>query len=238
MISIFIPIRKGSKRVINKNFKRLPYFQNGLTEIKLKQLKKFKHLSKSFKQKFEYVVSSDSKKILKILKNYSWIKSFKREKFLSSDDSLEKLIKHVPEICKGDIILWTHVTSPLFDQNDYYEFIKKFLKLVRSQNAKSAFSAEKIQKFIYREDKKWISHDYNKKKWPRTQDLLNSFILNSAALIAKRSIYINERDRLCKKPHPIVCRNNSGFDVDDKNDFNYIRANLKKYGTKFRKFKI
>ena len=49
----------------------------------------------------------------------------------------------------------------------------------------SAFSAEKLQKFIYREDKKWISHDYNKKKWPRTQDLLNSFILNSAALIAK-----------------------------------------------------
>ena len=50
-------------------------------EIKLKQLKKFKHLSKRFKQKFEYVVSTDSKKILKILKNYSWIKSFKRKEF-------------------------------------------------------------------------------------------------------------------------------------------------------------
>ena len=56
---------------------------------------------------------------------------------------------------------------------------------------------------------------------------MNYFILNSAALIAKRSIYIKERDRLCKKPYPIECRNNSGFDVDDKNDFNYIKANLK-----------
>ena len=89
-----------------------------------------------------------------------------------------------------------------------------------------------------REDKKWISHNYNKKKWPRTQDLLNSYILNSAALIAKRSVYKFNRDRLCKNPLPIISRSNSGFDIDDLEDFNYIKKNLKKYGTKFREFSI
>ena len=80
MISVFIPIRKGSKRVKNKNFKKLPNFKNGLTEIKVKQLKKFRLFSKKLKQEFEYVVSTDSEKILKILKNYPWIKSYKRKK--------------------------------------------------------------------------------------------------------------------------------------------------------------
>ena len=106
MISVFIPIRKGSK-VKNKNFKKLPNFKNGLTEIKVKQLKKFRLFSKKLKQEFEYVVSTDSEKILKILKNYPWIKAYKRKKSLSTDNSLQKLIKHVPQICKGDYILWT-----------------------------------------------------------------------------------------------------------------------------------
>ena len=144
----------------------------------------------------------------------------------------------MPNICKGDLILWTHVTSPLFDQKDYFDFIKKFLLENKKKKIKSAFSADKIQKFIYREDKKWISHDYNKKKWPRTQDLSKSFILNSAALIAKRSVYKNNKDRLCKNPLPIISRSNSGFDIDDLEDFNYVKKNLKKYGTKFRKFSI
>ena len=234
MISIFVPIRKGSKRIINKNFKRLPFFKNGLTEIKIKQLEKFKSISPKLKQKFEYVISTDCEKILKILKDYPWINSYKRKKNLSSDDSLDKLIEHVPFICRGKYILWTHVTSPFFNQNDYYNFIKKFLLWNKTRKFKSAFSADKVQKFIYREDKKWISHNYNKKKWPRTQDLLNSYILNSAALIAERKIYTKNNDRLCSNPLPIISEPKSGFDVDDLNDFKYVRNTLKKNGIKFR----
>ena len=91
---------------------------------------------------------------------------------------------------------------------------------------------------LFREDKKWVSHNYNKKKWPRTQDLLNTYILNSAALIAKRSIYIKYADRLCRNPLPIICGAKSGFDVDDLNDFNYVKDILKKNGSKSKKFKI
>ena len=174
------------------------------------------------------------KAICKILKDYPWINSYKRKKNLSSDDSLDKLIEHVPFICRGKYILWTHVTSPFFNQNDYYNFIKKFLLWNKTRKFKSAFSADKVQKFIYREDKKWISHNYNKKKWPRTQDLLNSYILNSAALIAERKIYTKNNDRLCSNPLPIISEPKSGFDVDDLNDFKYVRNTLKKNGIKFR----
>ena len=68
MITIFLPIRKGSKRIINKNLKKLPYFKNGLTELKIKQLEMFKKVSLKLEHKFEYVVSTDSDKIINILK--------------------------------------------------------------------------------------------------------------------------------------------------------------------------
>ena len=41
MISFFIPIRKNSKRIKNKNIKKIGRNKFGLTEIKLKQILKF-----------------------------------------------------------------------------------------------------------------------------------------------------------------------------------------------------
>ena len=75
---------------------------------------------------------------------------FKRSRSLATDDSLDKLIKYVPSVCKGKFILWTHVTSPLFQHSDYIEFIKTFLKYFKKNKIKSAFSANKIQKFLFR----------------------------------------------------------------------------------------
>ena len=44
MISFFIPIRKGSKRVKNKNIKKLENYKLGLTELKINQLKNLEQL--------------------------------------------------------------------------------------------------------------------------------------------------------------------------------------------------
>ena len=123
LISFFIPIRKNSKRVINKNTKRIGNYKFGLTEIKLNQLAKFRKSLKKDNilknQKFEYLVSSDDTRVQKFVKKYKWIKFHKRSPKLSSDDSLDKLILLVPKICKGRIILWTHVTSPFFNEKSF-----------------------------------------------------------------------------------------------------------------------
>ena len=132
MISFFIPIRKNSKRVKNKNLKRIGEYKFGLTEIKLNQLEKFKNNIKKDKVlkkiEFEYVISSDDRRIYNIVKKYKWIKFHKRSYKLSTDNSLDQLIKLVPKICKGTTILWTHVTSPFFNEESYIKFIKFFLK--------------------------------------------------------------------------------------------------------------
>ena len=82
MISFFIPIRKNSKRIKNKNIRKIKNYNFGLTEIKVKQLSRFKNLIKKDKVlkniKFEYIISSDDNRVLKFLVNFPWIKSFKR----------------------------------------------------------------------------------------------------------------------------------------------------------------
>ena len=67
--------------------------------------------------------------------------------------------------------------------------------------------------------KKWVSHNQNVHKWPRTQDLNGTYIVNSAAFIANKKIYLKQKDRLCNNPFPIISKKNTGFDVDDNEDF-------------------
>lgn len=225
MISFFIPIRSGSKRVKNKNLRKLPGFKFGLTEIKIKQLEKFRKYIKYKKTnlRFEYVVSTNCKKTQAFLSKYDWIKLHKRSKKLSTDDSLDKLIGIVPNICAGKIILWTHVTSPFFDHKDYYDIIKT----CKTKKFSSAFSADKIQKFIFSLSKKWISHDSSKKKWPRTQDLEPFYIANSAAFLTKRNIYIKEKNKVCNNPLPVLTKEHKSFDIDNEEDFQSLITKIK-----------
>ena len=177
MISFFIPIRKGSKRVINKNTRPILHFKKGLTEIKVRQLLKLKHLlkkenTKSLKE-FEFVISTNCEKVKQFVKKFKWIKVHNRSKNFSMDDSLDKLCLEVPKICNGDYILWTHVTSPNFTHIDYIDFLKKFFKKKKvDSKIKSSFSADLLQKFLFSKKKKWLSHNAKKKKWPRPHDLL------------------------------------------------------------------
>jgi CMP-N-acetylneuraminic acid synthetase len=231
VISFFIPIKKISKRIKNKNIRSIKNFKFGLTQIKITQLIKFKNLVKKNKFlnkfKFEFIVSSDSKKIKNFLFNFKDINFKLRPKKLSRDDCLDELIKYVPKVCKGDFVLWTHVTSPFFDEKSYINFIYEFLK--KKNFYDSAFTANKLKSFIYNyTKKKWISHIRNKKKWPRTQDLDDIYNANNACFIAKRIVYTKHFDRLGKKPLPILVDNNKnqGFDVDEFDDFIFFKKKM------------
>ena len=223
MISIFLPIRKGSKRVKNKNIKKFNKYKLGLTELKIYQLKKLREkvINKNIlKHKIEFIVSTDIPKVINFCKKFNWIKIHKRKLRDSGDNSLQRLINLIPDICSGDHILWTHVTSPLFSSDSYLDFIDYYLKNRKKMKSRSAFSADLIGKFVYCKKRKWISHDQKIKKWPRTQDLNPLYIKNSAAIIAEKKIYINQNDRLCNNPIPIIGKRENGFDIDDISDFN------------------
>ena len=233
MISFFIPIKKVSRRIPNKNIKRIHNYKFGLTEIKIEHLIKFKKKIKKDrllkKIKFEFIISSDDNRIEKYTKNFKWIKFDKRPKKLAKDDCLDELVRYVPRICSGKYILWTHVTSPFFDQSCYFNFLKNFL--INKSKYDSAFTADRIKSFIFNKTKQsWISHNRHLNKWPRTQDLDRIYKINHAAFIAKRKIYEKLGDRIGRKPLPIVLKKNvlETFDIDEKADFKLLDKIIKK----------
>jgi|TARA_B110000495_G_C22791900_1_gene462887 CMP-N-acetylneuraminic acid synthetase len=223
MISIFLPIKKTSRRIPNKNISRIKNYKYGLTEIKLNQLKKLFFLLKKKEINCDITVSTDSPIVKKYVSSLPWVNLHDRPNHLAKDDCLDSLIKEVPKMCKSKFILWTHVTSPFFDQNDYFSLITKFLA---QKKYKSAFSANLISTFILNEKNNWISHDSKKKKWPRTQDLKKFYSVNSAAFLSTRDNYIKLSDRLDSKPMPIITRKGSEFDIDFLEDMNYFKKYL------------
>ena len=233
MISFFISIRKNSKRVRNKNTRALPYFKYGLTEMKINQLKKLRNLlrrknPRSF-NKIEIIVSTNCLKVKNFCRKFKWIKIHERNKFLSNDASIQELIEVIPKICSGEYILWTHVTSPFFNERNYYNFLNQYFRKSKKNN--SAFSADLIQKFLFCKRRGWISHKEKEMRWPRTQDLNKIYIANSAAFIAPIKIYRKLKNRLCKSPIPILSENNlDGFDIDNLKDFVYLKKRLRLNG--------
>ena len=224
MISIFLPIKKKSKRLKNKNFLKITKFSNGLSEIKILQLLKFSRLLKKKKISSEIVISTDSEKLLNKYANDKNVKIFRRQKSLTRDDCLEDLIKEVPKICFGKYILWTHTTSPVFNSKDYLYFVNFFLK---QKKFKSACSATTNSTFFMDANFNWLSHNYKKNKWPRTQDLKQFYFVNNAAFISKRENYLKSCDRLDSKPLPIISRKYSDIDIDNKEDFVFFKRIFK-----------
>jgi N-acylneuraminate cytidylyltransferase len=219
MLSIFLPIKSTSKRIKNKNFLKINNHDLGLTDIKINQLLKLKKLLRK-KIDIEIVISTDEKRIINKYGNSILLKIFKRKKFLTRDDCLDDLIREVPKLCNFKFILWTHVTSPMFTSSEYINFIISFFK---QKKFKSAFSATLISTFFMNNNYNWISHDYKKKKWPRTQDLKNFYLVNNAAFIATRKNYITYNDRLDNKPMPIVSKKYSDIDIDEKIDLDFYK---------------
>jgi len=224
MISIFLPIKKESKRLKNKNFLSIPKYKLGLIENKLNQLLKLSKILKKKKIQSEIVISTDSENLIKKYNNFKNIKVYKRPKNLTLDDCLDDLIMEVPKLCSGNYILWTHVTSPLFNSSDYINFMDKFFG---QKKFKSAFSATSPSTFFMNSNFKWISHNYKKKKWPRTQDLQKYYLVNNAAFISSRKNYIFDKNRIGPKPMPIISRKYSEIDIDNKEDLLFLIKNYK-----------
>lgn len=214
--SIFLPVRKGSERVINKNTRPFSIFENGLLELKLKQL---------FKTRFvdEIILSTNDEHSiefgLNMAKQESRLKVIVRpDELASSTTNLTDLVKYVPNVCSNQTILWTHVTSPFFDETDYDNAILEYSKILE-RGFDSMMSVKKIQNFVWSKEQNDIVNRKGTLRWPRTQDLSPLYEIDSALFLCPKEIYLNEGDRVGKKPYLLVQESHHSFDVDWEEDF-------------------
>jgi len=207
----FLPMRKGSQRVKNKNIRDFAGIKGGLTFIKISQLLKVKQIDK-------IIISTNDNEVKNIATSFVSSKIIiddRPEHLASSSTSTDDLINYVPSIVSEGIVLWTHVTSPFVNENIYSNMISEYYK---NKDFDSLMSVTKIQKFLWDKTQP-INYDRSKEKWPRTQTIEPIYEINSGAFIADIEIYKKIEDRIGNKPSLFELSDKEAFDIDWEDDF-------------------
>lgn len=217
-ISIVLPLRAGSSRVLEKNTR--PFDSNGksLFQHKLEQIVKLKG------EVFEIIISTNDQKVIsQIPDNYldGKLKLVERpDDLCESTTKVQDLINHIEFITNGEAIFWIHATSPFIDASDYIAALRLYQKVTMEGSNDSVMSVNKIQQFIWDERKKEVINTNRLvNPWPNTQDLEPLYEVNHAFYINSRKNYREHKDRIGKNPALFVCEGLKKIDIDWQEDF-------------------
>ena len=212
-IKCFLPCRKGSERIPQKNIKPFAGYEHGLLEIKLQQLIATTKID-------EIILSTNDEEIISYAESigHSKLRIHKRINSLSSSStSTDELVAHALELIPDAHILWTHVTSPFISSQNYDEIIDTYLASLKCGHD-SLMTTSLIHGFLWN-DHAPINYDRSIEKWPRTQTLEPVHEINSAIFLSHSCNYRKYNDRIGESPllHPLD--KIKSFDIDWPNDF-------------------
>lgn len=231
-IAFFLPTRKGSERVKNKNTRPFANIEGGLVENKLQQLLTTKLVD-------EIIFSSNDEACIEVANKYrtdSRLKIIPRPNELClSTTNLQDLICYVPTVTDAEYILWGHVTTPLTSAEQYDAGIKLYFDKL-SEGYDSLVGVKELRNFLLNKEGKLINNTTSI-PWPRTQDLEPLYEINHTMFLARREVYVKQKNRIGKKPLLYVMDELHGFDIDWPDDFTIAEMmynNLYKAGGELR----
>jgi CMP-N-acetylneuraminic acid synthetase len=124
------------------------------------------------------------------------------------NEILHCFAKEVP----ADIYVMTHTTAPFIKKKS----IEKGLGVVKNGNYDSAFSAKKLQEFLWKDGKPF---NYELNNIPRTQDLPLLYEETSGFYIYKKSVIMELNRRIGDKPYIVEVGEIESVDIDEEEDF-------------------
>ena len=208
----FVPIRLNSKRVAGKNLKMLG--DKPLLRYILDTLVKVKRID-------EVYVYCSSEDIISYLPEE--VKFLKRPEFLDRDETLGKEIyEEFTKTVDADVYILAHTTSPFMK----VETVENALSKILDEDYDSAFSAEKIQTFVWYKGK---TLNYDLKEIPRTQTIEPIYVETSAFFMFKRDIWKVHKQRIGFKPYIAEVDKIEGVDIDWPEDFAFAEKILETY---------
>ena len=213
-ITAIVPVRKGSQRVKNKNFKN--FAGTNLLNIKLNILKKVKTIDK-------IIVSTDSEIAIEIAKKHN-IEFHVRDKYYASSEcSNSEFFKNLGECCEGDYLMYTPVTAPLIKTQTYYDFINRFSNVLENYDSMLTSS--------YVKDHMWLDGkpiNYDPTNAPNTQDLPDIMKLTYGISIISKENMIKYKNVVGKKPTFYLLEGEETMDIDTPLDFEFAEFLYKK----------
>lgn len=213
-IAFFLPTRKGSERVKNKNTRPFANIEGGLIENKISQLLAIKCLD-------EIILSTNDEACIEIARKYSWNKRLRviprPDELCLSSTNLQDLICYVPTITDADHILWGHVTTPLIGAVEYDKGIDLYLSKL-AEGYDSLVGVTELRNFLLNKKGELINNNTNI-PWPRTQDLETLYEINHTMFLAKREVYTKLKNRIGVRPLLYIMDKINSFDIDWEDDF-------------------
>lgn len=215
-ICFFLPVRKGSERVKDKNTIPFAGIEGGILHLKLTQLLEVPEIN--------IVLSTNDEKSIEIALSFNndRIKIIERPKYLClSSTIVEDFINYIPTIVNAEHIFWVHATSPFVDSFTYKNALDTYwANVLFNKENDSLLSVTKFQQFLWdKEEKKLINYDRSIVKWPRTQDLKPLYEINHAFYINSRENYLKYNDRIGLDPYLFELDKIKSFDIDWEDDF-------------------
>jgi N-acylneuraminate cytidylyltransferase len=218
-----IPVREGSKRVEDKNFKPFLEYENLLT-LKIKQLKTQKNIDKIY-------VSSNSV-LAKSIAEKEGVGYLERDPYMCSQEAKlyeynTHMIETVPE---DDVnILWSMVTAPLM--YDYDAAIEKFNQMEK-KGYDSLVSVIKYNDFLVNKHGKPYNCTFG--HWHLlTQELEELYQLTGGVYIASKKNQLDWKYWIGIKPYLYEVSKIESVDIDDNEDFEIAEIYFKHLGLKF-----
>jgi N-acylneuraminate cytidylyltransferase len=220
--AFFLPTRKGSERVKNKNTRPFAGVEGGILRIKLQQLLAVERVA-------DIYVSTNDEETMSVAESFnnSRIKIIERpEELCLSSTVIEDFINYIPTIVDADHIFWVHATAPFADTDILNQALDAYQELVVDKGTyDSLMSVTKVQQFLWSQtENKCVNHDRSKVKWPRTQDLEPLYEINHAFYINCRANYLKLHDRIGERPLLFELDKMHSFDIDWNDDFEIAEA--------------
>ena len=222
-VSAIILARGGSKGIPNKNI--IDFCGKPLIAWTIEQCLSSKHIS-------EVWVSSDSQKILEVVKEYG-AKTIKRPDDISGDFATsESAWLHAIEFIErdGDIdfVLAPQITSPLREAQD----IDNAIELFQSEKYDSMFSSSIAEDlFFWKEDKRHelqsVNYDYLNRQ--RRQDIQEQIIENGSFYIFKSEIIKKYNNRFGGKIGHSKMESWKMFEIDNLEDIRMCGALMREF---------
>lgn len=199
-----IPVRKGSQRVPNKNFK--PFANKSLLQIKIESLLQVPEID-------EIVINTDSEIAIEMAKKYN-IKYHRRESYYASSEcNNSEFWQHIAENTDGDYLILAQATAPLIKPLTISKLIKQFMD---NEEYDSITTVNLVKQHLWLDNKPL---NYDPQNAPKTQDLPNIMSLTYSLCIIPKDLQIKYRCVIGKKPDFYVLNEIESIDIDYPIDF-------------------
>ena len=206
-IKALVAVRSGSQRVVNKNIR--PFAGSSLLEIKLNQLKRIPNID-------GIVVNSNDDKMLEIASNMGCEVVKRDEYYASNQVSMSEVYRNMAENVNADVIAYINATNPLLNDRTIVQAIENYKKNISQYD--SLNSAHLIKEFLFKEN---LPINYDLRHQPRSQDLPDISVLNSAINIISREKMIECKNVVGYKPNIYIIDEVEATDIDNPIDFDF-----------------